>query len=358
MDAWADRIAGALLGTAVGDALGLPREGLSADRARRRFGDEVRHAFLFGRGMVSDDTEHTCMLAQALLAEPDDPKRFSRVLAWKLRFWLLGLPAGVGRSTARAIVRLWLGRGPDRSGVFSAGNGPSMRAALLGLCCGSDTARLREWVRASTRLTHTDPRAERAAFLVAFAASSAARCSPDTIADRFLTEAGATLGDADQELRVILAALASHLARGSTPAQFAEALGLERGVTGYSYHTVPAALYCWLRQPHDFRAVVTDVIKLGGDTDTTAAIAGAICGAGTGLAGIPTEWLEGILDWPRSVKWMKQLAERLARRFPVHERPDLGTRPMRLCWPALLPRNTAFVAIVLAHGLRRLLPPV
>ena len=42
-----DRIAGLLLGTAVGDALGLPREGLSATRAQRMFGPEVRHALLF-----------------------------------------------------------------------------------------------------------------------------------------------------------------------------------------------------------------------------------------------------------------------------------------------------------------------
>jgi len=351
-------MAGALLGAAVGDALGLPREGLSPQRARRRFGDCVGHAFVFGRGMVSDDTEHTCLLAQALLTEPEDAARFSRALAWKLRWWLLGLPAGVGLGTARAIARLWLGFGADRSGVFSAGNGPAMRAALLGLCCRDDALGLRAWVRASSRITHTDPRAERAAFLVAFAAGHAAQCSAtDIVPERFLAAASAASSDADGELRAILATMASHLADGASPERFATALGLERGVTGYAYHTVPVALYCWLRQPDDFRAVVTDVIRLGGDTDTTAAIAGAICGATTGLTGIPAEWLDGIAEWPRSVEWMKQLAERLARRFPLAQRPDPGAGPMRLCWPALLPRNLAFLGIVLAHGLGRLLPP-
>src|SRR5438874_3798941 len=89
-------IAGAILGTAVGDALGLPREGLSRLRARRLFGDPpLRHQFVLGRGMVSDDTEHTCLLAQALLDAPDDPERFARSLAWRLRLWLLGCPAGI-----------------------------------------------------------------------------------------------------------------------------------------------------------------------------------------------------------------------------------------------------------------------
>ena len=53
----ADQIAGAILGTAVGDALGLPREGMSRNRGRRIFGGPLfRHQFVFGRGMMSDDT--------------------------------------------------------------------------------------------------------------------------------------------------------------------------------------------------------------------------------------------------------------------------------------------------------------
>ena len=57
-------LVGTILGTAVGDAIGLPREGLSPARARRLFGDPpLRHRFLLGRGMISDDTEHTCMVA-------------------------------------------------------------------------------------------------------------------------------------------------------------------------------------------------------------------------------------------------------------------------------------------------------
>jgi ADP-ribosylglycohydrolase len=54
-----DRFAGLLLGTAVGDALGLPAENLSAERIRRRGRDKWRTRFIFGRGMVSDDTEQT-----------------------------------------------------------------------------------------------------------------------------------------------------------------------------------------------------------------------------------------------------------------------------------------------------------
>ncbi len=69
MNVNADRIAGVLLGTAVGDAIELPREGLSRRRAERLFGPPpLTHRFIFGRGMGSDDTEHACMTASFRVA--------------------------------------------------------------------------------------------------------------------------------------------------------------------------------------------------------------------------------------------------------------------------------------------------
>ena len=127
-----DRITGLLLGTAVGDSLGLPREGLSGRRAARLYGGPLRQRLVLGHGMLSDDTEHACMTAQALLTAGDDPVRFARALAWKLRWWLLALPASVGWGTLRAIARSWLGFSPGRSGVQSAGNGAVMRAPIIG----------------------------------------------------------------------------------------------------------------------------------------------------------------------------------------------------------------------------------
>ena len=112
-------LVGVLIGTAVGDSLGLPAEGMSRQRIRARWGGVWRHRFLFGRGMVSDDTEHTLFVAQALLTHPGDPIAFQRCLAWKLRLWLLGLPAGIGLATLKAILKLWLGISPNRSGVWS-----------------------------------------------------------------------------------------------------------------------------------------------------------------------------------------------------------------------------------------------
>src|SRR3954469_1620754 len=173
-------------GMAVGDALGLPHEGLSPRRARRLFPDVDRYHFLFGRGMASDDTEHACMTAQALLASGGDPGRFARSLAWRLRWGLLGAPAGAGKATLQSTLKLWLGWGAAGSGVWSAGNGPAMRSPVLGVAFGHHPGGLGELVRVCPRVSPRDPKAEYGAFAAALAAAHASRHRADP--DAFLAE--------------------------------------------------------------------------------------------------------------------------------------------------------------------------
>jgi len=352
-----DRIAGVILGTAVGDAIGLPREGLSRRRAKRVFGEgPLEHGLLFGRGMISDDTEQTCLVGQALLESPASADRFSKSLAWRLRWWLAGLPAGVGLGTARAILKLWCGWPPSRSGVKSAGNGPAMRAALLGACLANDPERRASFIRASTRLTHVDRRAETGSSLVALAAAQASKSTQSVAPEKFLDRARGVVPAGDDELAEILVWLEEDLKRGKSPAEFAATLGLEFGVTGYIYHTVPVALYCWLRAGGCFREAVEAAICLGGDTDTLGAIVGGLCGATCGTQQIPGEWLVRLLEWPRTERWMRELASRLALRFPDSGEGAPAT-PVPLVWPGQFLRNIFFLNVVLMHGFRRLLPP-
>ena len=118
-------------------------------------------------------------------------------------------------------------------------------------------------------------------------------------------------------------------------------------MSGYIYRTVPVALHAWLSHPRDYRDAVKTVIHCGGDTDTTAAIVGAIVGSAVGPAGIPPEWLAGLGEWPRSVAWMQRLASATAAGRPA---------PRASVAISLL-RNALFFAVVLAHVSRRLLPP-
>jgi len=80
-----DAILGCLLGTAVGDSVGLACEGLSKRRQRRLFPEITGPSLVFQRGMVSDDTEHACMVAQALIASAGEVDAFTRSLAHGFR---------------------------------------------------------------------------------------------------------------------------------------------------------------------------------------------------------------------------------------------------------------------------------
>jgi ADP-ribosylglycohydrolase len=344
-------VAGSLIGTAVGDAIGLPYEGLSRRRAPRLLGPPDRHRLVFGRGMVSDDTEHTCLVAQALIGAGGDHDLFLRRLAWGLRLWMLGLPAGVGFATLRAILRLWLGASPRRSGVFSAGNGPAMRSAILGAAV-AEREELLALVRLSTRITHSDPKAEYGAIAVALAAR-ASWMSPRVDAAAYLSELRAVLPPEAGELLDRLGEAAMSAGAGESTAQFAEAIGQARGVSGYVYHCVPVAIHAWLGNPGDFRTAIVATVACGGDTDTTAAIVGGIVGSGAGTAGIPQEWIAGIREWPRSIEWMERLARCLHETL---SKGDVARAPRLPLVPVLL-RNAFFLVVVLLHGFRRLGPP-
>jgi ADP-ribosylglycohydrolase len=343
-------IVGSILGTAVGDAMGLPYEGLSSRRALRMLGPPDRYRLLLGRGMVSDDTEHTCMVAQTLIGAGGDPALFRRIFAWRLRLWLLSLPVGTGLATLKATLRLWCGFPSDRSGVWSAGNGPAMRSAVIGAAV-TDIEQLQALVKASTRITHRDPKAEWGALAVAIAARQSA--IGNNSAAQYLSEIHRLLPNEASELKGLLEQSAASGTRGDEPRVFAESIGLRNRVGGYVYHTVPVAVQAWLRYPIDFRNAITGLIRCGGDTDTLAAIGGGIIGAGVGREGIPREWLDRLTDWPRSVAWMERLGERLGSA----QASGTGQIPPRLPVPPLVLRNLFLISVVLAHGFRRLLPP-
>ncbi|MCM8595719.1 ADP-ribosylglycohydrolase family protein [Accumulibacter sp.] len=343
---------GCLLGTAVGDALGLPCEGLSARRQKRWCPTLEGYRMLFGKGLCSDDTEHSCLLAQAILASGGDEWVFEEDLARRLRWWLAGLPAGIGFATLRALLKLWLFLPRRFRGVRSAGNGPAMRSALLGVCFADDEARMLRLVQASTRLTHTDPRAECGALAVALAARCSMRGETfDALVDD-LARLGARNASPALELVGLLQALRASVVRGEPTDSFMRRLGCTNGVSGYIYRSVPAALHAWQSHPRDFAAAVSAVIRCGGDTDTTGAIVGGIVGAGVGSKCIPDRWLDDLVEWPRTVEWIEDLARKAAR---AAHNGATDSHPVSVA--GLMARNALFLVLVLAHGFRRLLPP-
>ena len=311
------------MGTAVGDALGLCCEGLSRRRGGRMYPDLERYQLFGGRGLGSDDTDHALITAWAL-EQARDLGHFRALLRRGLRRWFLSLPAGIGMATLRSGVRLTLGL--SKTGVASAGNGPVMRAPVLGCWAVDHDLDLAAWVRACTEVTHTDERAVEASLLVAQATRRLCLDLPlsaDMTTDPFLSDCLADILSHSQEETL----------------DYCARKGWGKGVTGFVYQTVPVVLQACLRHRDDYAGAVRSVIQCGGDTDTTAAIVGGMLGARLGKSAIPQTWLEQHRDWPVSLNWLE-------------------TEPLRLpAYPRWLARNLVFFPAILAYGFRRLLPP-
>lgn len=157
----------------------------------------------------------------------------------------------------------------------------------------------------------------------------------------------------DSEWQAICHKITDALASAKSVEEFADSLGLQRGVSGYAYHSVPVALYASLHHSGNFRQALESALNCGGDTDTVGAITGALVGAMVRRQGIPVDLTAGIWEWPRSIALREGVAAKLAEQSEFKE--PLGTIPS--FWPGLILRNILFAVVVLAHGFRRLAPP-
>ncbi len=357
-------VEGCLLGLMLGDSLGLPYEGLSAGRVNKFMPEDLQQSLFFHCGMVSDDTEHALFVGQAAALYPDDVNKFQTQLSWYLRWWLLRLPAGIGMATGRSIIKLWLGFPASKSGVYSAGNGPAMRSPVLGVLFGHDKVKLKAYVRASTELTHSDIKAYIGSLAVACLSYqlSQNRESADARGNvlAFKTSfSQLTIDIPDHDLKEfndLLGMITSAIEKGSQTVgldYLIKELKLEKGVSGYIYHTVPVVLFLALKSEEGFLESLRSVILLGGDTDTTAAILGGI------LGGRITNWnhfskqLNAVVDWPISKRSIKKQSRKIVLGASGEEVVGF---PL-IVGPVVFLRNLIFLTIVLGHGFRRLLPP-
>ena len=322
------KLSGILLGTAVGDALGLAAEGMSAKRIARRWGRVERYHLLGSTGTVSDDTEQAALVAQSLARQPDDPDRCATAFRGSLVGWFWRLPWGIGLGTVRACLKATVGM--RSSGVRSAGNGAAMRAAVVGGFFRDDTQRRRAFGEAVARVTHTDDRAVEGALYVAEVAAACAR--------------GAAPGPAlDESLEVV-----KHPALREA---------LERSIdhpcetTGYVVHTVAFAAWCFRKHADDPMEALSETVAAGGDTDTIGAIVGAWLGAHHGEGGLPADLVDHLNDGPFGRTHLRGLADCLAA---IREG---GTPPVpRFSVVRAMLRNFAFWPVIFAHAIRRILP--
>lgn len=290
------RVAGGLLGVHAGDALGATVEFSPWAEIRARYPDGVREIvgggpFGWPPGHATDDTDLTRAVLLAQLSPGSD---VVRAAADNMVDWLRGdwpgrepgsEPRDIGGAT-RDGLRRYLRTGDPRdagAGAGRAGNGSLMRCLPTALAVPERDRRIRESMEISA-ITHDDPRCtvacaaynEIAAALLADAAPAEAVAVGRTTADRLGGSEVAAAIDHGRTLRP-----ATLAATGET--------SLPDAAAGFVLDSLSLAVAALL-DPRALPEVLIDVVRVGNDTDTNAAIAGGLLGVRDGVTAIPARW--------------------------------------------------------------------
>lgn len=300
-DVGRDRYRGALLGLAVGNALGCQVEGQSSEAIRSRVPGGVREIPSDESSMPwDDDVAQALELAEELLREGefDQDAYLQRLIRWMeengrgigIQTYRVLKLAKAGAPGTEAAWTVW-----EASGFHAAGNGAVMRCAPVALRWRTDPLRLIQDAGHSARVSHYDP-----------------RCVWTTVATCAAIAHGLT------GTHWTLHELADGLEGAGAPEEVADAvrrsavadlsdleLGEPRSM-GYTVRAMTAGLWAFLNAT-DFETPLLQVINAGGDTDTNGAVAGAVLGARFGAHAIPDRWADRLYD----LRALESLADRL-----------------------------------------------
>jgi len=295
------RARGALLGLVAGNQLGVPTEHLGTPEAIRK---------AFPNGLVDlapppnnspydDDAAMALLLGESLLAskgfdENDVARRWVK--------WMKVDGRGIGITTRRALTLIDRGKEPFEAGRLanqenpgrSAGNGSVMRCIPVALRYHDDPDRL---IRVSTQqaaITHADERCTWGAAAVNLAARELLHGNI-----YFIDEVMHRIGD--RAPRVLREAI------HRVPRERDSDLPISRpGEAGYVVHCIEIAFW-FVTHDRSLEEALMYLAQAGGDTDTNAAVAGALLGARHGEVALPPRWVDQITG----VQGIAQLAERL-----------------------------------------------
>ena len=301
----ADRIVGCALGAALGDALGAPFEFLRGRNVPSPVPALELPWMDLPPGSTTDDTAMARNLMRSLAErgclDLDDVVR-------RHVEWVRSDPPDVGALTGRVLRRaaagedaatiareVWEQRGPE----VSAGNGSVMYCAPLGLAYAHRSEGLTELAPALSALTHHDGRCRTAVLAVTLAVAALARGEGAGEGARNALGAVEDL-EGGEELEFLVGA-----AGGSRP--------IDGPDQGFCLFTAGVAFQALLRGG-DVETELRRVVALGGDTDTNAAVAGALLGARDGVGGLPIDWLGRLRDADAIRAEAEALAPRAATR--------------------------------------------
>jgi ADP-ribosylglycohydrolase len=304
-----DRVAGVLLGAGVGDALGVPYEFQPPLSDREH--PQMKGGGLgpFAPGEYSDDTQMAVCIAEVTATGADlrTPEALDQVAANFLR-WYGGGPADVGMQTSAILGAAGRAEGDSSQSMLaisrrhaatharSAGNGSLMRTAVIGLAYLDDPSAMAEAAALVSDLTHANSDCAAACILWCSGIRTA-------VLDGTFDGVRAGLDLLAPEDRALWSARLDE-AEDNPPQHFGPQ-------SGWVVAAFQAAWSAITRTPvppdrpsdgvfsaQHFQLALEAAVRTGTDTDTVAAIAGALLGARWGSSAIPLTWQSKVHGWP------------------------------------------------------------
>ena len=266
-EARVDRAQACLLGQVIGDSLGALVEFKDADEIARLFPGGVRELADGGvyhtiAGQPTDDSEMALALARSLVGERAfQPEKILE----KYREWLQTRPVDIGATTERGLLGLHT--------TDSESNGSMMRVSPIGVWAAGDPARAAEAARADSALTHKNPLCvEACAGYAAAIAAGVAGASREAMREAALANCRGRAREAIETARL--------------PADFMTQMGWVLIALRNAFFHLKSS---------SFESALVETVGRGGDSDTNAAICGALLGAALGRQAIPSRWILPVL---------------------------------------------------------------
>eukprot|EP00026_Physarum_polycephalum_P009057 Phypoly_transcript_09168.p1 GENE.Phypoly_transcript_09168~~Phypoly_transcript_09168.p1 ORF type:complete len:260 (+),score=18.13 Phypoly_transcript_09168:611-1390(+) len=215
-----------------------------------------------------------------------------------------GNVVGCGLGTAKAAAKLNRGISWDKAGLphGSAGNGASIRAAPIGLFSFDDEHNLVTWAKQQAFITHQDTRCQAGSIVLAGAVAICLVCRPLPPVPVVLKKLSDLCREISQEFSECIMQLIEWVRLPPKKAsKKIQKCGLDfddgsAGISGFVTSSTMWALYSFLNNQNDYWDCIRTAISAGGDTDSTAAMAGALSGAYLGLSQIPENWASHVHD--------------------------------------------------------------
>ena len=313
-----DQFQGCILGCALGDVVGAWGERKPLLTARRYAGQTVRpvkfkehdHHDGLPFGQYTDDTQLTRELALSIAQRGFfDPPHFAERVS---QIFARNGVVGYGKSTLQAAQRLAEGCPWDQAGTPApaAGNGAAMRAAPIGLLHWNDTNLLIRDATNQAIITHSAEMSVAGSVAIAATTAMCLNASRDTSHPgergwwKWLVRiVGRSNTGFEDDLDILTERVFGLRDEGQTSDNITESVyewiqdtddSTWAGISPWARSSVLWSLYCLAAHPTDIWEAITLAIWGGGDTDSTAAMAGALVGAHIGMSRFPTAVLEKV----------------------------------------------------------------